>query len=135
MARTKGGMKLRMTVEKLGHPLRVLTTEGTEPDCKRALDLVASLDARCILAGKVYDSDKVISSLSTRGIVPVIPPKIKSQRSYDNSYDKNIYKKRHIVENTFLRTKAWRSLSTRYFKNVLSFFSTFHVHSLSLLAA
>ncbi|MDR2420417.1 MAG: hypothetical protein LBD40_03905, partial [Puniceicoccales bacterium] len=49
------------------------------------------------LADKAYDSDEIIFSLSSRGIVPIILPKInrKSQRFYD----KNIYKKRHVIEN------------------------------------
>jgi transposase len=120
-------------VEKLGPPLGVLATEATEPDCKQALALVVSLDARCVLADKAYDSDSIIFSFASCGIVPVIPPRInrKSQRSYD----KAIYKYRPVIENTFLRMKEWRSFSTRYFKNVLSFVSAFPIRSLSLLAA
>ncbi|MDR2420445.1 MAG: hypothetical protein LBD40_04045 [Puniceicoccales bacterium] len=50
---------------------------------------------------KIYDSDEIILSLFARGIVPIIPPKMskKSQRSYD----KDIHKKRHVIENTFLK--------------------------------
>jgi transposase len=90
-----------VAVDKVGHPLKVMATEGTEPDCKRALEWVTPLDASCLLADKAYDSDDII--LSSRGIVPIIPPKInrKSQRPYD----KNIYKKRRIIENFFLKMK------------------------------
>ncbi|MDR0444883.1 MAG: transposase [Puniceicoccales bacterium] len=93
--------KLHVAVDKVGHPLKVMATEGTEPDCKRALEWVTPLDASCLLADKAYDSDDII--LSSRGIVPIIPPKInrKSQRPYD----KNIYKKRRIIENFFLKMK------------------------------
>ncbi|MDR0445045.1 MAG: IS5/IS1182 family transposase, partial [Puniceicoccales bacterium] len=76
---------------------KVMATEGTEADYKRALKLVAFLNAACVLADKAYNSDDIILSLSSRGIVPIIPPKInrKSQRPYD----KNIYKKRPVIEN------------------------------------
>jgi transposase len=95
-------------VDKAGHPLRVITTEGTEPNCKWALELASSLDAKCILADKAYDSDDIILSLFSRGFVPLIPPKI--NRKFQRLYDNNIYNKRHFIENTFLKVKEWFSL-------------------------
>jgi transposase len=130
------GAQYEMTygaVDKVGYLLKVIATEGTEPDCKWALELVASLDATYVLADKAYDSDDIIFSLSARGIVPIIPPKI--NRKFQRSYDKNIYKKRHIIENLFLKMKGWRSISTRYFKNIHSFVSTFRIRSISLFTA
>jgi hypothetical protein len=41
---------LPVAVDKAGHPLRVVATEATEPDGKRALDWVVSLDAGRVLA-------------------------------------------------------------------------------------
>ncbi|MDR2778767.1 MAG: transposase [Puniceicoccales bacterium] len=117
---------------KAGHPLRVIATEDTEPDCMRALELVSSVDTKFVLADKVYDSDEIIFSLSSQGIGPIIPPRV--NRNFQRLYDKNIYKKRHVIENTFLRVKEWRSLSTRYFKNISSFVSALHIHSISLFA-
>jgi hypothetical protein len=54
------------------------------------------LDTGYVLADKAYDSEEIIFSLSFWDIVPIILPKInrKSQRFYD----KNIYKKRPIIE-------------------------------------
>jgi hypothetical protein len=51
-----------VVVDKVGHPLKVIAIEGTEPDCKRALELVAFLDATCVLADKAYDADEIIFS-------------------------------------------------------------------------
>jgi transposase len=135
MAQPNGGFntKLHVAMDKVGHPLRVMATEATEPDCQRASDLVASLGASCILADKAYDSNEIIFSLSSRGIVPIIPPRI--NRESQRSYDKSIYKKRLSLEISFLKMKEWRSLSTRYFKNIRSFGSAFHVRSISLFAA
>jgi transposase len=122
-----------VAVDKVGHSLKVIATEGTEPDCKQTLEWVASLDITCVLADKAYDSDGIVFSLSSHGIVPIIPPRInrKSQRPYD----KNIYKKRPVIENFFLKMKEWRSISTRYFKNIHSFVSAFYVRFISLFAA
>jgi IS5 family transposase len=65
--------KLHVVVDKVGHPLKVIATEGTEPDCKLALELVAFLDTTCVLADKAYDFDDILFSLSAHGIVPIIP--------------------------------------------------------------
>jgi transposase len=110
-----------------------MATEGTEPDCKRALEWVASLDATYVLVDKAYDSDDIILSLSSRGTVPIIPPKI--NRKFQRPYDKNVYKKRPVIEKFFLKMKEWRSISTRYFKKIHSFVSAFHIRFISLFAA
>ena len=50
---------------------------------------------------------------------PVIPPK--RNRKVQRSYDKDLYKLRHLVENAFLKLKGWRGIATRYAKNSASF--------------
>jgi hypothetical protein len=51
-----------------------MATEGTEPDCKRALEWVASLDATYVLVDKAYDSDDIIPKLG-KIIKHLQPPK------------------------------------------------------------
>jgi transposase len=52
-------------------------------------------------------------------MIVVIPPKRnRKERKY---HYKELYKKRHKVENAFLRLKQWRGIATRYCKNVASF--------------
>jgi transposase len=46
---------------------------------------------------------------------PVIPPR--KHRRIQRSYDKTLYKARHLVENAFLYLKQWRGIATRYAKN------------------
>ncbi|MDR2779151.1 MAG: hypothetical protein LBB16_02595 [Puniceicoccales bacterium] len=43
---------------------RIIATESTEPDCKRALKLVSSLNTRFALADKADDSDDIILASS-----------------------------------------------------------------------
>ncbi|MDR2419839.1 MAG: hypothetical protein LBD40_00740 [Puniceicoccales bacterium] len=102
-----------------------MATEATEPDRKRASDLAASLDTGYVLADKAYDSDEIICSLSFRGIVPIIPPKInrKSQRFYD----KNIYEKRHVIEN-FVPQNEWNG--TPFPLNTSRIFTPLSRHSM-----
>jgi transposase len=96
--------KLHLAMDKAGHPLRVIVTEGTESDCKRALELILSLDAGCVLADKAYDFDEIILALFSNSTIPLISAKI--NRNLQCLYNKNIYKKRHLIENTFLKVKA-----------------------------
>ena len=43
-------------------------------------------------------------------------------------YDKNLYKKHHLVENAFLRLKrSWRGIATRYVKRLSSFVAFVHL--------
>jgi hypothetical protein len=69
-------MKLYLAVDKAGHPLKVVATKSRESDCKRALELISYINTKCAIADKAYDSDEIILSLSSRGIVSLIPPKI-----------------------------------------------------------
>ncbi len=51
----------------------------------------------------------------------VIPPK--KNRISQREYDQHAYKIRHLVENTFLKLKCWRSIATRYAKTSTVFLS------------
>ncbi len=56
-----------------------------------------------------------INQAERQGIQVVIPPK--RNRKVQRAYDRNLYKIRHLVENTFLHLKRWRGIATRYAKN------------------
>jgi transposase len=47
----------------------------------------------------------------------VIPPR--KSRKTPRSYDKYLYRYRHLVENAFLQLKHWRDIATRYAKNAV----------------
>ena len=54
----------------------------------------------------------------------------KKNRKEQRYYDKELYKWRHIVENTFLMLKRWRGIATRYAKYTDSFLATVHIRSM-----
>ena len=64
-----------------------------------------------VLADKAYDTNEIIDTVRGLGIDPVIPPK--SNRRGGNSYDRDSYKLRHLVENGFLEFKQWHGVATR----------------------
>jgi len=49
----------------------------------------------------------------------VIPPR--KNRKSKRTYDKHLYKLRHLVENAILHLKRWGGIVTRYAKNTASF--------------
>lgn len=62
----------------------------------------------------------------------VISPK--KNRTEQRSYDENLYKVRHLVENAFLQLKRWRDIATRYAKNTASFLAAIHIRCIAVWA-
>ena len=113
-------------------PVRMFVTAGTVADCAQACRLVEGITAEYLLADKGYDSDALVGVLKKNGIHPVIPSR-KSRKSL-RSYDKYIYRVRHLVENAFLELKRWRGIATRYAKNTASFLAAVHIRCIAIWA-
>ena len=113
-------------------PLRILITQGTTADCTQAAPLIAGMNANYLLADKGYDSDAIVEQARQQGMTAVIPPR--KNRTVQRSYDKDIYKLRHLVENAFLHLKRWRGIATRYAKNTASFLAAVQIRCLVLWA-
>ena len=81
-------------------PLRAIIRQGTTADCKQATALIDGFNAQHLLADRGYDTNKILHQAASQGINPVIPPK--KIREEQRKYAKELYKIRHVVENTFL---------------------------------
>jgi transposase len=57
-------------------------------------------------------------------LIPVVPPKSNRKDPWD--YDKELYKRRNIVERTFRRMKEYRKIFTRYDKLDVMFMAYIH---------
>jgi transposase len=55
----------------------------------------------------------------------VIPPK--SNRRSPRTYDRDLDKARHLVENFFARLKQFRAIATRYDKTARNFLAAIHL--------
>jgi transposase len=113
-------------------PLRVIITQGTTADCTQASRLIEGLSAEYLLADRGYDSNAILDQAENQGMKAVIPPK--KSRTVQRSYDKDLYKARHLVENAFLHLKRWRGIATRYAKNTASFLAAVQIRCLALWA-
>lgn len=99
-------------------------------DCTQAGALIQGLSAEFLLADRAYDSNTILEQAKQQGMQAVIPPK--RNRKEQRSYDKDLYKWRHLVENAFLHLKRWRGLATRYAKNAASFLAVVQIRCLAL---
>jgi transposase len=82
--------------------------------------LADTIQAEVVIADKGYDADKRVRAvLAQAGKTAVIPPR--RNRKNPASYDKELYKKRHHIENFFSRLKDFRALATRYDKTARNF--------------
>jgi transposase len=55
----------------------------------------------------------------------VIPPR--KHRVAPRTYDRYLYRLRHLVENAILKLKGWRGIATRYVKNASSFLAAVQI--------
>lgn len=67
----------------------------------------------------------MIEPLLQAGKSVVIPPK--NSRKHPRTYDRHLYKARHLIENFFARLKQYRAIATRYDKTALNFLGAIHL--------
>ena len=121
IGRSRGGLttKVHHAVDGLGFIRRQLTSPGQQADCKQAEALTAGLQPLSVVGDKGYDSDKAREHWRACRIGACIPPK--RNRIVQHWYDTELYRTRHLVENSFNRLKDFRRLSLRLDKTDTSF--------------
>jgi len=80
------------------------------------------------LADRAYDTNAIILEAFNTEMEVCIPPK--KNRKVQREHDKELYKWRHIIENTILMLKTWRGIATRYAKNTSSFLATVQIRAM-----
>ena len=128
IGRSKGGLstKIHAVVDALGNPTAFVLTPGQACDLDGADQLLPNIAADAVLADKAYDAeDRVIDLLRASGKEIVIPSK--RNRKEQRSYDKELYKARHLIENFFCKLKQFRAIATRYDKTARNFLAAIHL--------
>jgi transposase len=84
-----------------------------------------------LLADKAYDAERrVIEPLQAAGKTAVIPSK--RNRKIQRTYDKEIYKQRHLIENFYCKLKQFRAIATRYDKTARNFLAAIHLAAVAI---
>ena len=118
--------KIHTLVDALGNPVGFFLTGGQAHDLAGADHLLPAMQADTLIADKAFDADKrVITPLLDAGKTAVIPSK--TNRLAARSYDRDLYKARHLVENFFAKLKQFRAIATRYDKTARNFLGAIHL--------
>jgi transposase len=100
-----------MLADALGRPLRFVVTGGQVTDCTQADRLLENVKTEYVIADKGYDSEGLLRKIEELGAVAVVPPR--SNRKVQREYDRDLYKRRNLIERTFNKLKRFGRLGTR----------------------
>jgi transposase len=116
MGKTKGGLntKIAAMVDTLGRVVGLELAAGHTHDAQACELFFDEVRGQWVLADKAFDVDRLRRKLAQQGCMACIPPK--SNRKIQYYYDKQLYERRHVVENFFCRIKIYRRIATRYEK-------------------
>jgi len=91
--------------------------------------LLPQMQADTLIADKAFDADiRVIEPLEAAGKTAVIPPR--AHRKVQRTFDGELYKTRHLIENFFCRLKQFRAIATRYDKRAANFLAGVYAASI-----
>ena len=118
--------KIHSPVDALGNPVSFSLTGGEAHDLVGADRLLPDMQAEILIADKAFDADeRVIEPLEAAGKTAVIPPK--ANRRSPRTYDRHLYKTRHLIENFFAKLKQFRAIATRYDKTARNFLAAVYL--------
>ncbi len=105
--------------------MRFLLLPGQRHDSVGAQPLIGGVAFGALLGDKAFDVDWIRADLDARGAAAVIPPKASRKGRFD--FDRDMYRWRHLIENTFAKLKEFRGVATRYDKTDTSYAATIHL--------
>lgn len=115
-------------MDALGNPVGLCLSGGQEHDLIGADRLLPEMRADLLIADKAFDADeRVFDTLAAASKTAVIPPK--ANRRQPRTFDRDLYKVRHLIENFFAKLKQYRAIATRYDKTARSFLAAVHLAS------
>ncbi len=118
--------KIHTLVDALGHPVGFVLSGGHAHDLFGADHLLPDMKACLLIADKAFDAaERVITLLAKQNKTVVIPPRSNLKQPRD--YDRELYKKRHLIENFFAKLKQFRAIATRYDKTARNFLAGVHL--------
>ncbi|MFD6729439.1 MULTISPECIES: IS5 family transposase [Actinomycetes] len=157
LGRSRGGLtsKIHLACDAFGRPLAFTLTGGNTNDCTQFTAVMEAIRVprlgpgrprvrpAHVLGDKGYSSRAIRTWLRRRGIGHTIPERADQVRNRlrrgsrggrPPSFDKQLYKRRNVVERCFNRLKQWRGIATRYDKTAESYEAAVTLASLLMWA-
>ena len=94
--------------------MRFILIAGHRNDITQAPALIEGYSYEYVIGDKAYDSDAFIAEIASQDAIAVIPPR--KGRTEPREYDKELYKRRNLIERFFGWLKQYRRVATRYDK-------------------
>ena len=105
--------------------MRFVPLPGQRHDTLGVPPLIEGVAFDALLGDKAFDVDWIRAELDARGAAAVIPPKANRKARFD--FDRDMYRWRHRIENTFAKLKEFRAVATRYDKTDTSYAAAIHL--------
>ncbi|MFC5204120.1 IS5 family transposase [Streptomyces kaempferi] len=157
LGRSRGGLtsKIHLACDALGRPLAFTLTGGNTNDCTQFTAVMEAIRVprlgpgrprvrpAHVLGDKGYSSRAIRTWLRHRGIPHTIPERADQVRNRlrrgsrggrPPAFDKQVYKRRNVVERCFNRLKQWRGIATHYDKTAESYQAAVTLASLLMWA-
>ncbi len=127
IGRSRGGLttKIVALTDALGNLVRFVLLPGQRHDTVGVPPLIEDVAFGALLGDTAFDTDWLRAELDARGAAAVIPPK--ANRKAAISFDRDMDRWRHLIENTFAKLKEFRAVATRYDKTDTSYTATIHL--------
>ena len=103
----------------------MILTGGQRHDAPQAPALLEGMKSPYVIADKGYDSRRILDLIREQGAVAVIPPR--KNRKEQREYDRELYKRRNVIERAINRLKDYRRIATRYDRKAIYYLSFLHL--------
>jgi transposase len=111
--------KFHLAITGLGQIVEGFLSGGEASDVKAGPELTKDIVGCPVIADRGYDSDKFRMYLRGNSNIPVIPGR--KNRKEEIEHDRQLYKKRGLIERIFGKVKENRRLAVRYEKPDVNF--------------
>ena len=105
--------------------MRFVLLPGQRHDSVGVQPLIEGIAFGALLGDEAFDADRLRADLGGRGAAAAIPPK--ANRKAAINFDRDMYRWRHLIGNTFAKLKEFRAVATRYDKTDTSYAATIHL--------
>jgi transposase len=103
----------------LGNLVRVVLLPGQRYDTVGVEPLIKGIKFDGLIADKAFDANWIIAELNQPGAKIVISQKV--NRTAPLELDREVYKRRHLIENFFCKLKEFKRVAMRSCKTDTSF--------------
>ncbi len=117
--------KILALTDALGNLLKFVLMPGQHHDTKGVKELIADVRFDALLADKAFDVNWLIQELNRRGAQVVISQMLRRRSPLE--IDREVYKWRHLIENSFCKLKEFKRIAMRSDKTDTSFAAMIHL--------